>query len=117
MKMLALLTFCCACTLTLPLALGAETRGLPASQVDTGNRPIGVDAKEWIPVSDKLGFVIVRTVEFPVSKVPQIQSGTALLAPTPATPKPAAGYFMIKTTDGWRRIVVMTPADILAAKN
>ena len=84
-------------------ALGAE----PA------DRPIGVDSENWIPVSDKLGFVVVATTE---PAMPQIQHPDTRLLLNAVTPEaPAAGYFMIKGENGWRRLVVLTPADIAAA--
>ena len=120
------------------LAMAAE----PAdhSNVDSGDRPIGVEAKDWIPISDKLGFAILKTEQSPSDKATLGLDRPCIAIPraakrepqTPATqylgqcipvtrvatpPAPAAGYFMVKTAEGWRRLVVMTPADILAAKN
>ena len=85
---LALLIF--ASLLFLHFALGAAST----------DRPTGVAAQDWIPVSDKLGFVVVppdvRAVVTP-DKQP--------LLLTPA----AAGYFMARTEHGWQRLVIVEP--------
>jgi hypothetical protein len=47
------------------------------------DRPAGVDAQNWIPVSDKMGFVVTSSHPFPPPNV--------MLAP------PAEGYFMVRT--------------------
>jgi hypothetical protein len=77
------------------------------------DRPIGVDSNNWIQISPNLGFVVVATSE-PAS--PKLEgSNPQLLLNKVAPEAPAAGYFMIKSQSGWRRLVVMTPADIAAA--
>lgn len=84
-----------------------------AFAAEPGDRPIGVEAKDWIPVTANLGFVVVAITEL----APGIQGPTSpqLLLNEVAPAAPAAGYFMIKSENGWRRLVVMTPADIAAA--
>ena len=118
MKMLAQLTFISVFMFSAHLAVAVAPADYHASSVDTGERPIGVEAKDWIPVSDKLGFVIVTTVEPPADKniYAQPRDARPLFAPVAPPPASAAGYFMIKTADGWRRLVVMSPADISVAK-
>jgi hypothetical protein len=59
------------------------------------DRPAGVDAQHWIPVSDKLGFVDTSPHPFP--------PGDAMLEP------PTEGYFMIRNRNGWHRIVIENP--------
>jgi hypothetical protein len=64
------------------------------------NRPQGVSAKQWIPISDRLGFVVLP----PVS----IASGSAdpdVLLVKP----PVEGYFMVKDNTGWSRIAIAEP--------
>ena len=88
--------------------------GMCALGAEPTNRPIGVEPEDWIPVSDNLGFVVVTTEP----AIPQVQGATVsrqLLLNKISPEPPAAGYFMIKSGDGWKRLVVMTPADIAAA--
>jgi len=76
------------------------------------DRPAGVSAKEWIPISDSLGIVMVpreptaimgrvdpdkRTMQLPPAGMP------LLLKP------PVDGYFMVKGLGGWTRLVVVEP--------
>ena len=66
------------------------------------DRPAGVDAQHWIPVSDKMGFVVTTPQSVPgalVTTDPQ----ALLLAP------PAEGYFMIRGGIGWQRIIIQDP--------
>lgn len=86
----------------------------PAFAVEPPDRPIGVEAKNWIAITDKLGFVVVATTE---PTIPRLEGPSRqLLLNEVAPPAPAAGYFVIKTEDGWRRLVVMAPADLAAAR-
>jgi hypothetical protein len=98
-------------------AVAAEPTERPAFGADTGDRPIGVEAQDWIPVSEKLGFVVVSTVGSPKANFPNPPQGERALPLLRGVmpPAPAAGYFMVKTSDGWRRLVVMTPADLATA--
>jgi hypothetical protein len=77
------------------------------------NPPIGVDPEQWIQIADNLGFVVVTTTEPAVPR--PLGPNPQLLLNKVAPEAPAAGYFMIKGENGWRRLVVMTPADIAAA--
>jgi hypothetical protein len=76
--------------LTIHLALGASTP----------DRPAGVDAQYWIPVSDKIGFVVTTR---PIYPRPMPDRQALLLA------APAEGYFMVRTGNGWRRIIIENP--------
>jgi hypothetical protein len=70
-----------------------------ANGASTGDRPAGVDAQNWIPVSEKVGFVV---------------TSSRWLAPTPdkqpllLTPA-AEGYFMVHTALGWQRLTIKDP--------
>jgi hypothetical protein len=64
------------------------------------DRPVGVNAENWIPVSDKMGFVVTTRRIFPMP-MPDRQS--LLLA------APAEGYFMVRTGNGWQRIIIQDP--------
>jgi len=59
------------------------------------DRPRGVDAQNWIPVSDKMGFVDTSPHPFPPAD--------AMLEP------PTEGYFMIRNRNGWHRIIIQNP--------
>jgi hypothetical protein len=64
------------------------------------NRPQGVSATQWIPISDKLGFVVLPSAS--------IGSGSAdpdVLLVKP----PVEGYFMVKNNSGWSRIAIAEP--------
>jgi hypothetical protein len=64
------------------------------------NRPQGVSAKQWIPVSDKMGFVVLPAVP--------IASGSADPDVLMVKP-PVEGYFMVKDGTGWSRIAITEP--------
>jgi hypothetical protein len=71
-----------------------------ASGASTGDRPAGVGEGDWIPVSDKMGFVVTNPHIYPT---PMPDRQALLLAP------PAEGYFMVRTGNGWQRIIVTDP--------
>jgi hypothetical protein len=77
MKAIAVTLLILASVLTIHLALSAST---PA-------RPAGVEDRDWIPVSDKMGFV-VTTSQIGVTTVDR---QPLLLMP------PAEGYFIVHT--------------------
>ena len=64
------------------------------------NRPQGVSANRWIPISDRLGFVVLPPVP--------IGSGSADPDVLLAKP-PVEGYFMVKDNSGWSRIAIAEP--------
>jgi hypothetical protein len=64
------------------------------------NRPPGVSANRWIPVSDRLGFVVL----------PAVPMGFGSSDPDVLQVKrPVEGYFMVKDTTGWSRIAIAEP--------
>jgi hypothetical protein len=66
---------------------------------DAPDRPPGVSKEAWIPVTERLGFVIVpQTIGL---------SGVVLqrLVLTP----PVSGYFVLRDASGWLRIVIIEP--------
>jgi hypothetical protein len=65
------------------------------------DRPAGVDVQHWIPVSDKMGFV-VTTPPAP-GRLVTTDRQPLLLAP------PAEGYFMVRSGIGWQRIIIQDP--------
>lgn len=71
-----------------------------ASGASTGDRPPGVDAQYWIPVSDKMGFVVTTRRIFPM---PMPDRQGLLLA------GPEEGYFIVRRGNGWQRIIINNP--------
>lgn len=66
---------------------------------DVPDRPPGVAANNWVPISERIGLVLVQT-ESP--SVPR-PSQPLMLRP------PANGFFMLKGADGWTRLVIVEP--------
>jgi hypothetical protein len=64
------------------------------------DRPAGVEYRDWIPVSDKMGFVVTTPHTYPL---PAVNKQPLLLTP------PAVGYFMVCAGDGWQRIAIKDP--------
>ena len=79
-----------ASVLTIHFALGASPP----------DRSAGVDAGHWIPVSDKMGFVVTTPRVFPL---PMPDRQVLFLT------APAEGYFMVHTGDTWQRIIIQDP--------
>jgi hypothetical protein len=73
-----------------------------ANGASTPDRPAGVDAQHWIPVSDKMGFVVTTPQSVPGALV------TTDRQPLLLTP-PAQGYFMVRGEIGWQRIIIQDP--------
>ncbi|HEY2675803.1 MAG TPA: hypothetical protein VGI65_02465 [Steroidobacteraceae bacterium] len=67
---------------------------------DTLDRPTGVDAKHWIQVGDRLGFV-VEPMPYPMSTDRQV-----LIAK-----QPLRGYFSAKISGGWQRLSIENPGE------
>lgn len=65
---------------------------------DPPDRPPGVAEKNWVPVNDRLGIVLAEPTG-PVT----FSRDALLLRP------PIGGYFMLKGSDGWTRLVVIEP--------
>lgn len=67
---------------------------------DVPDRPAGVIAANWVPVSERLGIVLVRS-----DAPPSVKPGGQPLLLTP----PVGGYFMVKNAAGWIRLVIVEP--------
>ena len=78
------------------------TMASPILSAEATDRPAGVAAKDWVPVSDRLGIVIVHS-ETPDAVAPPRQQ-PLLLRP------PVAGYFMVRGAGGWARLILVDPA-------
>jgi hypothetical protein len=90
MKSVAAVFLICASILTVHFAAGAAAT----------ERPSGVAASNWIPINDKLGFVVMSPETYPVA-TPDKQP----LLLTPA----ASGYFMARSGVVWQRLVIVEP--------
>jgi len=66
---------------------------------DTHDRPPGIAKDAWIPMNDRVGFVVVPPYKGPVRISPQ----ALMLTP------PVSGYFMLKSRSGWTRMVIVEP--------
>ncbi len=91
------------------------------------DKPAGVAAENWVPVSDRLGIVLVESsgpmvapqgisMAGPDGKLVEGSSmvtsgpGFAVLAGQVLLLKPpVGGYFMVKGAGGWTRLVVFEP--------
>jgi hypothetical protein len=89
MKAIAATLLILASVLAIHLANGASSP----------DRPAGVNAQNWIPVSEKMGFVVTTPRIYP----PPVVKQHLLLTP------PAEGYFMVRTGNGWQRIIIQDP--------
>jgi len=81
---------------------------IPAAQLVTAaggsDRPSQVLESDWIPISERFGFVID-----PDSN----ESPTPPALPLPAElMPPVKGYFVVKTDAGWRRLAVVNPVEL-----
>jgi hypothetical protein len=73
-----------------------------ANGASSPDRPAGVNAENWIPVTDKMGFVVTT---------PQSALGARVTTdrqPLLLTP-PAEGYFMVHTGNVWQRLLIQDP--------
>jgi hypothetical protein len=71
-----------------------------AVSADSPDRPPGVAAADWVPISDSLGIILLHD-----------DRKTLDLDPFGAGPGKGAanGYFMVKDHGVWRRLVVVQP--------
>jgi hypothetical protein len=82
------------------LILGTVLAVQFAGGASAGDRPAGVDVHNWIPVSDKMGFVVTTPRLYPM---PMPDRQMLLLA------GPAEGYFMVHTGNVWQRLTLKDP--------
>lgn len=88
--------------LTLTTVVGASAL---LSHADTiPDMPGGVAYKDWIPLTDKMGFVIVHYQSDSKSTPMAIPDKhvTLMAGPTP-------GYFVVRGPTGWVRVAVIEP--------
>jgi hypothetical protein len=97
-------------TLVLIIAAILATHLVTAAGLN--DRPLAVAATDWIPISERFGFVIAP--RDPVTGRPQPSQ------PPYATPggmpaefmPPLKGYFVVKTDTGWRRVATPDPLEL-----
>ena len=89
---------------------------------DAPNRPPGVSANEWAPISDTMGVVLVENqltaLDAPIV-TPSPASGAATrnigagaargASGGAALTAPVSGYLMVKRGSVWQRLVVIDP--------
>lgn len=85
-----------------------------ANAADSSDRPAGIEAQNWIPISDRLGFVVVDKAE----RFPAATGSRQLLIAPPENVSadlmpPKKGYFVVKTQNGWQRLVVSEPSELV----
>ena len=69
---------------------------------DAPDRPHSVAKEAWIPINDRVGFVIIAATKGPGL----LRSSPQALLLTP----PVSGYFMVRGTSGeWTRMVIVEP--------
>ena len=94
------------------LAIGLLLTVHGACAADDSDRPPGVEARNWISITERLGFVVLNErKEFPLA----LPAGTLLVAPENVSAEHAAprkGYFVVKTDAGWLRLTVTEPSDL-----
>jgi hypothetical protein len=73
-----------------------------ANGASSPDRPGGVDAQHWIPVSDKMGIVLTSPESAPGALVTTDPQALLLAGP-------AEGYFMVHRGNVWQRIIIQDP--------
>jgi len=95
-----------------PLVVLLFSLSCVAFAADVPGRPPGVAAENWVPISERLGLVIVQ------GDSPVVDRGSPANQTNPAVPRsdtalflkpPVGGYFMVKGAAGWTRLVVIEP--------
>jgi hypothetical protein len=99
------------------LSLAAIFAAHSLGAADATDRPVGVEVRNWIPISERLGFVVLPPKKQFPPLVTQGAQGTSSLIPSPDTVSaelmpPEKGYFVLKTPTGWRRLVVTDASDL-----
>jgi hypothetical protein len=90
MKAIAASLLILSTVLSVDFALGASSP----------NRPPGVAERDWVQMSDKMGFVVTTPRVFPM---PMPDRQVLFLT------VPAEGYFMVHTGHTWQRIIIQDP--------
>lgn len=85
-----------------------------AVSASTVDRPSGIDERDWIAVTDRLGLVLISNGS-PVEvsneySGPQHRPDRKLLMVRPAT-----GYFMVRSPGGWTRLQLVEATQPVAS--
>jgi len=81
-----------------------------ANAADSADRPAGIVARNWIAITERLGFVVVDDKKV----FPPLVTGALLVPPDSVSAEhrpPRKGYFVVKTEAGWERLTVVAPSD------
>lgn len=73
---------------------------------DAPDRPSGVAKEAWIPISERLGFVVVAP---PSSGLGTLGGDRRQVLLVPGPTPPIQGYFMVKRPSGWSRTLIVEP--------
>jgi hypothetical protein len=98
------------CALMLVSTFAADV----ATAADDSDRPDGVEASHWLPISAGFGFVVMAKNDGPLGG-PGGSKQVLLADPERVSADlmpPKKGYFVIKTKTGWQRLVVSDPAEL-----
>ena len=76
---------------------------------DAPNRPPGVTADEWAPISDTVGVVLVQGMIPTGAQRNQLPRPGILPNTGAALISPVSGYLMVKRGTTWQRLVVINP--------
>ena len=87
---------------TLLLIAAAALAANLATAAGENDRPLAVEEVNWIPISERLGFVVTPD--------PHERAGHSALS-VELMP-PLKGYFVVKTAGGWRRMSVINPVEL-----
>src|ERR1700759_4076215 len=97
---------------TAVVAVLATLTLMPAFGADTPNRPPGVSAEEWAPISDTVGVVLIQGM-IPTGGAgsPGPPPAAAISLPTigAALISPVSGYLMVRRGHTWQRLIVVDP--------
>jgi hypothetical protein len=98
------------------IAIASSVAVMHAIGADAPNRPPGVNASDWAPISDTMGFVLVEKVP----RAPELDPGihprgpeagqSAVVPPAVGGHLMIGGYLMIRRGDAWQRLIVIEPS-------
>lgn len=93
MKSIATISLLFFAVVAVPYAVGQRS----------ADKPAGVDGTNWVPINENLGIVLVQPTGANAKAPMQGDRQGLYLAP------PSNGYFMVRTGNHWRRLVVIEP--------
>lgn len=81
-----------------------------ALAADEADRPAGVAEHNWILISDRLGFVVVKPKDSPILGTTSVRLAPPESVSAEHMP-PKKDYFVIRTSTGWQRLVISDPSE------